>query len=498
MELTNDDLSKILEIFDESHYDNIRLEMGSTKLHVQRDVAARHTEPAASRIRRVFIANRGEIAVRIISACRKLGLEAVVGVSDADVDSLAARNADEAIRLGPAPASKSYLDMPVVVAAAKASGCDAIHPGYGFLAERADFLRLCTREGLLFVGPTADAIEAIGDKLRARRVAAAVRVPTVPGTDHVKSAVEALEFGRSAGYPFLFKASAGGGGRGMRVVRSPGDVAGAFASASVEAGAAFGDPTLFIERFIERARHVEIQVIADQHGNTVHLGERDCSTQRRHQKLIEEAPSPVLDESLRGQMTDAALKLVRHVGYRNAGTVEFIVDMDTRDFYFLEVNTRIQVEHPVTEEVTGIDLVAEQIGVAGGARLSFRQQDVHLNGHAIECRINAEDADREFMPGPGRITAWDPPTGDGVRVDTQCYEGYVIPPFYDSMIAKVIVHAADRPAAIERMERALREFRIEGAKTTISFQLAVLAHDDFKQSRITTRWVEETFAKERV
>ena len=319
----------------------------------------------------------------------------------------------------------------------------------------------------------------------------------MPGTDQVASAGDALRFGSESGYPFLFKASAGGGGRGMRVVRTVAEVAAAFDSASAEAGAAFGDPTLFIERFIERARHVEIQVIADRHGNTVHLGERDCSTQRRHQKLIEEAPSPVLDRALRARMTEAAVRLVSHVRYENAGTVEFIVDMDTRLFYFLEVNTRIQVEHPVTEEVTGVDLVAEQILVAGGARLSISQEDVSLNGHAIECRINAEDAERDFMPSPGRITSWEPPAGDGVRLDTHCHAGYVIPPFYDSMIAKLIVHAPDRATAIARMVKALGEFRIEGVKTTIPFHLAVLGHTDFADSLVTTRWVEERFAKER-
>ena len=523
MNLTNDDLQKILQILDASRYDDCRLEIGAYKLHVQKSPAVPVSCPAppstrpgtgAGRgstdstvapttahsdvpIRRLFVANRGEIAVRIIRACRKLGIAAVIGVSDADRDSLGARSADQVVRLGPAPAAKSYLDMAAVVAAASDSGCDAIHPGYGFLAERAEFQRLCVRRGLRFIGPTADAIEAIGDKLRARRVATELAVPTVPGTDRVGSADDALAFGQDAGYPFLFKASAGGGGRGMRVVRSPDEVTAAFEGASAEALAAFGDATLFIERFVERARHVEIQVIADHHGNTVHLGERDCSTQRRHQKLIEEAPSPVLDPALRAKMTEAAVRLVRHVGYRNAGTVEFIVDMDTRAFYFLEVNTRIQVEHPVTEEVTGVDLVAEQIRVAGGASLSMNQDDVSLNGHAIECRINAEDADHDFMPSPGRITLWEPPAGDGIRVDTHCYPGYVIPPFYDSMIAKLIVHGPDRPTAIARTIRALKAFRIEGIKTTIAFQLAVLGHSDFEQSLITTRWVEEQFARER-
>ena len=449
-------------------------------------------------IRRLFVANRGEIAVRIIQACRKLSIETVVGVSDADRKSLAALNADRAICIGPAPAAQSYLNMAAIVTAAKGSACDAIHPGYGFLAERAEFQRLCVKHGLTFVGPSADAIESMGDKLQARRIAAQLGVPTVPGSDHVKTAHDAEEFGRKAGYPILLKASAGGGGRGMRVVRTAQEVVAAFESASAEARAAFGDSTLYIERFIERARHVEIQIMADAQGNTVYLGERDCSTQRRHQKLIEEAPSPVIDQDLRESMGNAALALVQHVGYANAGTVEFILDLDTQSFYFLEVNTRIQVEHPVTEMVTGVDLVAEQIRVAGGASLSFSQADVRIDGHAIECRINAENAERDFMPSPGAVTEWQPPSGPGIRVDTHCYQGYLIPPFYDSMIAKLIVHAKDRAAALTDMSRALANFRINGVYTTIPFHLMVLAHPDFVQNRVTTRWVEEKFMTEPV
>jgi acetyl-CoA carboxylase biotin carboxylase subunit len=447
-------------------------------------------------VKRLFVANRGEIAVRIVNACRKLGVEAVVAVSEADRDSAAARMADRAVCVGPAPAAQSYLRMETLVAAARGTGCDALHPGYGFLAERAAFQRLCAEHGLTFVGPDASAIEAMGDKLQARRMAAQLDIPTVPGTDHVENAQQALEFGRKAGYPFLLKASAGGGGRGMRVVRAAGEAASAFDGASAEARAAFGDPTLFIERFIERARHVEIQVIADRHGNVIHLGERDCSTQRRHQKLIEEAPSPVLDDALRARMAEAAVRLARHVGYSSAGTVEFILDADTREFYFLEVNTRIQVEHPVTEMVTGADLVAEQIRVAGGEPLSLEQSQVRLRGHAIECRINAEDAERNFMPAPGRLSQWDPPTGAGIRLDTHCHAGYFIPPFYDSMIAKLIVHAIDRAGAVSAMQSALANFRVGGVPTTIPFHQAVLAHRDFTQGRVTTRWVEEVFMKQ--
>lgn len=398
--------------------------------------------------------------------------------------------------IGPAPASESYLRKEIIATAAKLTGCDAIHPGYGFLSEREEFQRLCVEQGLKFVGPSASAIALMGDKLNARRTASQLGIPTVPGTDQVKTAQDALEFGKRAGYPFLFKASAGGGGRGMRVVRSSVEVSGAFEGASAEANAAFGDPTLFIERYIERARHVEIQIMADLHGNVVQLGERDCSTQRRHQKLVEEAPSPVVDQEMRDKMGDCAVRLAKHAGYSNAGTIEFIVDLDANSFYFLEVNTRIQVEHPVTEMVTGIDLVVEQLRVAAGLPLSFTQADIRAAGHAIECRINAEIPDRDFMPCPGTLTDWQPPGGDGIRVDSHCYPGYFVPPFYDSMIAKLIVSGKDRQQAISRMVGALGKFRVSGIDTTIPFHLAVLNHPDFRDNRVTTRWVEETFMAE--
>ena len=449
----------------------------------------------SSPIKRLFVANRGEIAVRIIAAARACNIETVVGVSAADRETLAAKLANRAVCIGAAAASDSYLNMPAIVMAAKGTGCDALHPGYGFLAERAAFQRLCSENGIVFVGPSAEAIESMGDKLQARRIAAAAGVPTVPGSDSVKTAEDAVEFGRTAGYPLLLKASAGGGGRGMRIVRKAEEVAQAFAGASNEARAAFGDPTLYIERYIERGRHVEIQVLGDTHGNVIHLGERDCSTQRRHQKLIEEAPSPVIDEKTRSAMAEAAVRLARHVKYAGAGTVEFIVDVDTRAFYFLEVNTRIQVEHPVTEMITGVDLVAEQLRVAGGLPLSVKQEDVRFTGHAIECRINAEEPENDFRPSPGRLTAWQPPSGTGIRVDSHCYPGYLVPPFYDSMIAKLIVHGATREQAIARMSSALDAFVVEGIRTTIPFQRSVLAHEDFVQSRVTTRWVEEKFMK---
>lgn len=446
-------------------------------------------------IKRLFIANRGEIAVRIIRACQKLGIETVVGVSTADRETLAAKMADRAICIGPAAASESYLKMDVVVMAAKETHCHAIHPGYGFLAENARFQRLCTEHGLAFVGPPAAAIESLGDKVRARLLASGLGVPIVPGNNDVKSVQAAAEFGQHAGYPFLLKASAGGGGRGMRIVRAANEVANAFQDATAEARTSFGNPQLYIERYVERARHVEIQIIGDAHGNVIHLGERDCSIQRRHQKLIEESPSPVVDENLRARMADAALRLARHAGYTNAGTVEFIVDLDAGEFYFLEVNTRIQVEHPVTEMTTGVDLVAEQIRVAGGLPLSIAQADVKPGGHAIECRINAELAERDFLPCPGRITEWQPPAGADIRVDTHCYSGYFIPPYYDSLIAKLIVRDTDRNAAISGMSRALGAFHVSGVHTTIPFHRAVLAHPDFVHGDVTTRWVEETFQK---
>jgi acetyl-CoA carboxylase biotin carboxylase subunit len=445
--------------------------------------------------RRVFVANRGEIAVRIIGACRAMGLETVAAVSSADRCSLAASLADRAVCIGPPQASESYLKMEALVAAALSTGCDAVHPGYGFLSEREAFERMCTDHKLIFVGPPAAAMRALGDKLNARRVAASLGIRTVPGTDHVERVADALEFGDAAGYPFLFKASAGGGGRGMRIVRQPEDVAVAFESASAEARAAFGDPTLFIERYIEHARHVEVQILADSHRNVIHLGERDCSTQRRHQKLIEEAPCPVISESTRSRMCDAAVRLAAHVGYVNAGTVEFILDADCGDFYFLEVNARIQVEHPVTEMVTSLDLICEQLKIARGEELTFRQSEISTTGHAIECRINAEAPDRDFMPSPGRIDIWRPPSGPGIRIDSHCQPGYVVPPFYDSMLAKLIAHGKDRNEAIARLSAALASFEVRGPSTTIALHRSVVAHPDFRANRVTTRWVEETFMR---
>jgi acetyl-CoA carboxylase biotin carboxylase subunit len=446
-----------------------------------------------SSLRRVFVANRGEIAVRIVRACKALGLETVLGVSEADRDSLAASLADRAICIGPAPAAGSYLRAETLVAAAKGTGCQALHPGYGFLSERAAFQRLCAKSDLTFVGPSAEAMEAMGDKLSAIRLARRIGVPTVPGSAALGGGEEVRAAAAGIGYPCLLKASAGGGGRGMRIVRSAGELGPALTAARAEAQAAFGDATVFLEKFIERAKHVEIQVLGDGHGRLLHLFERDCSVQRRHQKLIEEAPCPVLGPGERAQMAEAALSLAHEVDYTSAGTVEFVYDVDAGRFYFLEMNTRLQVEHPVTEMITGVDIVQEQLRVAAGEQLSLRQEDVAMRGHAIECRINAEDAQRGFAPCPGRVTRWKPPAGPGVRLDTHCVEGTLVPPYYDSMIGKLVVQGETRAQAIERLAVALAGFVVEGVKTTIPFHRAALADPDFRAARVTTRWVESDF-----
>jgi len=444
-------------------------------------------------LKRVFVANRGEIAVRVIRACKALGLETVLGVSEADRASLGARLADRAICIGPPPAARSYLRPEILVTAALGAGCQALHPGYGFLSERASFQRLCADAGLAFVGPPAEAIEAMGDKLNAIRLARRSGVPTVPGSDDPVSAQSASAAAAKIGFPCLLKASAGGGGRGMRIIRSEGDLAAAFESAGAEAQAAFGDATLYLEKYIERARHVEIQVLGDLHGDLRHLFERDCSLQRRHQKLVEEAPAPGLPRATRAEMTEAALALAREVRYSSAGTVEFVYDVAGERFYFLEMNARIQVEHPVTEAITGVDLVREQLRVAAGERLSFRQAEIATHGHAIECRINAEDPARDFAPSPGRVTRWDAPSGPGVRLDTHCFEGCTVPPYCDSLIAKLIVWGEDRDRAVDRTLAALGGFTVEGVNTTIPFHRGVLSHPDFRDGNVTTRWVEEAF-----
>ena len=444
-------------------------------------------------IQRVFVANRGEIAVRIIRACRTLGIETVIGVSEADRDSLGARMADRAICIGPPAATQSYLRPEIIVHAACGTGCQAVHPGYGFLSERAVFQRKCTEAGLIFVGPSAEAIEAMGDKLSAIRLAREAGVPVVPGSGELNSESEMRAEAAKIGYPCLLKASAGGGGRGMRIVRTEEDLAAAFSGARAEAGAAFGDPTVYLEKFIENARHIEIQIVGDLHGNICHLFERDCSVQRRHQKLIEEAPSPALPPDRRAEMAEAALALARNVRYSGAGTVEFVYDADQDRFYFLEMNTRIQVEHPVTEMITGIDLVQEQLRIAMGETLSFRQSDLRIRGHAIECRINAENPRAGFAPSPGRVTQWMVPEDSGLRLDTHCHEGYFVPPYYDSMIAKLIAWGEDREKAVERMLAGLAQFRIAGIATTIALHREVIAHPAFRAGRVTTRWLENEF-----
>lgn len=441
-------------------------------------------------LRRVFVANRGEIAVRIVRACRKLGLETVVGYSEPDRDSMAVGMADRAICIGPGAAAQSYLSAERLIAAALGTGCDAVHPGYGFLAENAEFARLCGDNGLVFVGPAPEAIRAMGNKLEARDLAQRHDVPLAEGSVRIVDLDDARARAAQIGFPLLFKAAAGGGGRGIRIVEGEAALGQAFSQASAEAQAAFGDNALFMERFIADARHVEVQVLGDTHGNVIHLGERDCSLQRRYQKIVEEAPSPGLSEALRDGLRAAAVRLARSIGYTSAGTVEFIVDLERESFFFLEMNTRVQVEHPVTEMLTGVDIVAEQLRIASGAPLSLTQDQVRLVGHAIECRINAEAPERGFAPSPGRLSKWNPPQGEGIRVDTHAHEGWVVSPYYDSLLAKLIVVAPDRAAAVARMQQALAEFAIDGISTTVPFLSSVVAHPDFGAGQFNTRWLE--------
>jgi acetyl-CoA carboxylase, biotin carboxylase subunit len=446
----------------------------------------------STNIRRVLVANRGEIAVRIVRACRQEGIEAIVAVSEADRDSLAARLATDVVHIGPASPSQSYLRVEQIVAGALLTSCDAVHPGYGFLSERAELAEACMSHGLIFVGPSAHTIRRGGDKVAARKVARTAGVPIGAGSDAVSESDAALAVAHDIGYPVLLKAAAGGGGRGMVRVDGPGELAARFAIAAREADAAFGDGRMYVERYVQNARHVEVQLLGDHHGNIVHLGDRDCSTQRRFQKLVEEAPAAVLSDDLRQRLADAAVALGRQLGYRSAGTVELLVDLDRGDFMFLEINTRVQVEHPVTEMVTGVDIVREQLRIAAGEPLSFSQDDIAVRGHAIECRINAESVAEGFVPSPGTITKFDEPTGDRVRVDSHVFAGYEVPPYYDSLIAKLIVAGADRAEAIEASLKALDEFTIEGIETTRDLQRAVLSHDDFRNDVINTRWLEST------
>jgi acetyl-CoA carboxylase biotin carboxylase subunit len=441
-------------------------------------------------LRRILVANRGEIALRIVRAARSLGMETVLAASVADRDSVAAREADRMVVIGPAAARASYLDARLMVHAAKATGCDGLHPGYGFLSERSSLAALCEQEGIAFVGPSATSIEAVGDKLAARRLAKAAGVMMTPGSAKLESAEDAVAFADAIGYPVVTKASAGGGGRGMVVARDARSLRDGFARASIEAKEAFGDGTLFVERYVERARHVEVQVVGDGAGRVVHFGERDCSLQRRYQKMVEEAPAVALPVATRARLHKAAVDLLAAINYRNAGTVEFLYDVDRDEFYFMEVNARIQVEHPVSEMITGVDLVQLQLRVAGDEASSFRQSDVAVDGHAIEARILAEDPDRNFAPSPGRITQWLAPRGEGVRIDTAMEVGASVPPFYDSMIAKLIVHAADRPGAVARLRDALEQFQISGLATNLRLLRAIVGHRDFIEGRFDTRWLE--------
>lgn len=442
-------------------------------------------------IKKLLIANRGEIAVRIIRACKELGVESVAVHSQADRDSLHVQLADEAYCIGPTSSKDSYLNFTNIMSVAMLTGCDAIHPGYGFLAENADFAELCRECNVTFVGPSPEAINKMGTKDVARETMREAGVPIVPGsTGIVESVEDGMSIANDIGYPVIIKATAGGGGKGIRVAKNEQELIKGIAITQQEAATAFGNPGVYIEKFIEDFRHVEIQVLADSHGNTVHLGERDCSIQRRLQKLIEETPSPALDEKTRELMGDAAVKAAQAVNYTGAGTVEFIYDYRENKFYFMEMNTRIQVEHPVTEMVTGVDLIKEQIKVANGETLPFKQEEVTFNGWAIECRINAENPEKNFMPSPGTIQMYLPPGGYGVRVDSAAYPGYAIPPYYDSMVAKLIVHAPTREEAIERMKRALDEFVIDGVATTIPFHQKLLNHEKFVSGEFNTKFLE--------
>lgn len=444
-------------------------------------------------IKKLLIANRGEIAVRIIRACRDLDIASVAVYSDIDQRAFHVRMADEAIPIGPSASSESYLVHDKIIAAAKSTGADAIHPGYGFLAENAVFAKRCEDEGIVFIGPKSETITLLGDKIQAREAALRAGLPVVPGADiDGDDLATALKAAEKVGYPILVKAAAGGGGKGMRVVENPEDFEEAVGRAASEAKSAFGDGRVFIERYLKRPRHIEFQILADQHGNCIHLGERECSIQRRHQKLIEESPSPVVTPQMRQTMGTAAVKIAKETGYVGAGTVEFLVDEDL-SFFFLEVNTRLQVEHPVTELVTGIDLVLAQIDVAEGNPLTITEKDIALRGHAIECRISAEDIHSNFMPSTGKLSHYRIPAGPGVRVDSGVVIYSDIPIYYDPMFAKLIVWGADRAEAIRRMNRALEEFRISGVKTTIGFHRAVMNNTAFAEGRLSTRFIEEEY-----
>jgi acetyl-CoA carboxylase biotin carboxylase subunit len=439
--------------------------------------------------KKILIANRGEIAVRIIRACREMGIETVAVYSQADKDALHAEMADYAVCIGPAKARDSYLNMQNIISATVLSGAEAIHPGFGFLSENSEFAEMCRECNIVFIGPDSESIEKMGNKSRAREIMMEAGVPVVPGSSGAVETIEAgLKLADKIGYPVMIKASAGGGGRGIRIVRSSEEFAKAFETAKSESKSAFGDDTMYVEKFVENPRHIEFQILADGYGNTVYLGERDCSIQRRNQKVLEEAPSPVMSEELRKTMGEVAVKAAKAVNYKNAGTIEFLVDK-YGNYYFMEMNTRIQVEHPITEMITGIDLIKEQIRIAAGEKLNIEQADITISGHAIECRINAENPDQGFRPSPGKIQRMHIPGGLGVRLDSAAYQGYVIPPTYDSMIGKLIVHGKTREEAINRMKRALGEFVIEGIDTNIDFQFRILSSEVFESGDFDTGFI---------
>lgn len=441
--------------------------------------------------KKILIANRGEIALRVIRSCQEMGIKTVAVYSTADKDSLHVKFADEAVCIGPAPSKDSYLKIQSILAAAEITNAEAIHPGYGFLAENAEFSRICSEHSIKFIGPSPYMINSMGDKAVAKATMISSKVPVVPGSEGLVLTFEdAQKVCKEIGYPIIIKATAGGGGRGMRVVNKAEDLKNSFDMCRNEASTAFSNPEVYIERFVQNPHHVEIQVLGDQHGNVIHLGERDCSLQRRHQKILEEAPSPLMTPELRERMGNAAVNAAKAVNYEGAGTVEFLVD-DEHNFYFMEMNTRIQVEHPVTEEVTGLDLIAWQIRVAAGEKLDFEEASFY--GHSIECRINAEDPAHNFRPSAGEITVFHPPGGQGVRLDTHAYSGYRIPPNYDSMIAKLIVHAPDRRSAIAKMKRALKEFIIEGVKTTIPYHIQLMDDKNFIKGEFSTHYLEKQF-----
>ena len=444
-------------------------------------------------LKKVLIANRGEIAVRIIRACREMGIRTVAIYSEADKNALHVSLADEAICVGPAPSNKSYLNMKAILEAACLTGADSIHPGFGFLSENSTFAKICEEMGIKFIGPDYRLIELLGNKSKAKETMKNAGVPVVPGSDGlIKSKIEAISLAEEIKYPVMLKASAGGGGRGIRVAYNKEQLEKEYDLVKQEAKISFNDDSLYLEKFVENPRHVEIQVLADEHGNVVHLGERDCSVQRRNQKILEETPSPILDDKTRKKMGEAAITAVKQIGYTNAGTIEFLVDKN-KEFYFMEMNTRVQVEHPVTEMVTGIDIIKEQIKIASGEVLSYKQKDIVFNGHSMEVRINAEDPDKNFMPCPGTITDLHMPGGNGIRIDTAIYPGYKIPPTYDSMIAKIIVHGKNREESIAKMKSSIAELVIDGIKTNADFILKILEDKDFKNNSYDTSFISKKF-----